>query len=324
MSILRWLTPFLFVCSLLALPFAAHSQVDDGQAKTLLRALADAPESGKVEALAKLVTSGDERTRGWLEAFGNNKLSVIEDTGQMVIVLKNRGRNWTVADALTGETIGEVSRRDLDSVRINNSLRGTLKGMLSVIDLTVDDPERRLEAARNMRGNVDDALVERLRPLMEDESRPAIKQALREALAIHRVEQGDVSEEAESQEADAAMQALRSEVEALRASLEDSGQGGEGEAGAGAVEVYAALVEQTVKSQWRYAALGSTEALRARVVLRINSQGDITEIQLRDRSGNETFDRSVLRAVEDTGTLPSPPNDKARQVSITFNLQAKE
>jgi urea transport system permease protein len=193
MSIVRWLTNLLFVCSLLALPVAAYSQVDDDKAQSMLRALTNAPDSEKADILGQLVESGDERTRGWLEAFANNKLSVIEDTGRMVIVLKNRGRNWTVADALTGETIGEISRRDLDSVRINNALRGTLKSMLSVIDLTVKDPQRRLEAARNMRGNVDELMVERIQAVLEAESNRDIRQALQEAVAIYQVEQGDVS-----------------------------------------------------------------------------------------------------------------------------------
>ncbi|WP_404364553.1 urea ABC transporter permease subunit UrtB [Marinobacter sp.] len=193
MSIFRLLTHLLLVTWLLSLPVSVQAQVADEQAESILQRLADAPDAQKTEVMAKLAASGDERTRDWLEAFGSNRLAQVEDSGKFVIVLSNRGRNWKIADALTGEPMGEISRRELDTIRINNALRSTLSGVLSVIDLTVKDVDRRLEAARNMRGNVDDALVPRIEEVLEEESSAQVRQALQEALAIYRVEQGDVS-----------------------------------------------------------------------------------------------------------------------------------
>ncbi len=150
------------------------------------------------------------------------------------------------------------------------------------------------------------------------QSQPTPDSVLKDALS-------DVAQQAEDESGEETMQALRSEVESLRASLQQQAGDAAAREGAraGAVEVYAALVEQRVKAQWRYAALGSSRQLRARVVVTISAQGTITGVQLQDASGNEGFDRSVLRAVEDTESLPPPPGKKLRQISITFNLQAK-
>ncbi|MBT00559.1 MAG: urea ABC transporter permease subunit UrtB [Oceanospirillaceae bacterium] len=196
MRIIRSLRLLLTACllALLALP----AQADDAQAKSLLKQLADAPNSKKGEVISDIASSGDERARQWLEAFADGKLAQNEETGDFVIVLENRGRNWTVADALSGEEIGEVSRRDLDSIRVNNALRRELDGILSVIDLTVQDPEKRLTAARELRGSVDETLIERITALMEAEANSDVKAALNEAVAIYKVDAlGDLDAVAE-------------------------------------------------------------------------------------------------------------------------------
>lgn len=193
MSISRLLTRGLMIFSLLLSSALAHAQSPDDQAKTLLQALADSSYAEKTNVVNDIAKSGDERARRWLEAFADGKLSRIGKTGQFVIVLENRGRNWTVEDALTGQSLGEVSRRDLDSIRINNSLRRDLDGILAVIDLTVKDPARRLVAARDLRGRVDDTMADRINELLGQEDDSRVRDTLTEALAIHRVQQGDVS-----------------------------------------------------------------------------------------------------------------------------------
>lgn len=198
MSITRSLKQLLMAC-LLTLPALVQAQASDEQAQSLLQQLADASYAEKGRIINEIAGSGDERARQWLEAFADGKLARVEEDTDVapadtfVIVLGNRGRDWTVADALTGDEIGEISRRNLDSIRINNALRGELDGILSVIDLKVDDPEQRLAAARGLRGSVDEAMVENLSELMAEEENNSVKAALEEAIAIYRVEElGDV------------------------------------------------------------------------------------------------------------------------------------
>ncbi|WP_148863944.1 urea ABC transporter permease subunit UrtB [Marinobacter fonticola] len=198
MSIPRSLKQLLIAC-LLMLPALVYAQTNEEQAQSFLQQLADASYAEKVRVINDIASSGDERARQWLEAFADGKLARVEEdtdvapANTFVIVLNNRGRDWTVADALTGEAIGEISRRNLDSIRINNALRGELDSILSVIDLKVDDPDQRLAAARGLRGSVDEAMAENLNALMAEEENNSVKAALEEAIAIYRVEElGDV------------------------------------------------------------------------------------------------------------------------------------
>src|SRR5690554_7996198 len=114
----------------------------------MLTALADSSFAQKKQVVSQIAGSGDERARGWLESFASNKLGRIESSGQFIIVLENRGRDWTVESALTGENFGEISRRDINTVRVNNALRNELESILSVIDLKSPEEHSRLTAAR--------------------------------------------------------------------------------------------------------------------------------------------------------------------------------
>ncbi|WP_336366038.1 urea ABC transporter permease subunit UrtB [Marinobacter sp. C2H3] len=169
---------------------ASDSEPADGQ--QLLTELADASFAGKEAVVNQIAASGEPRARAWLEAFADNKLARVKSDGTFVIVLSNRGRDWAVADALTGDALGERSRRDLDTIRVNNSLRTALQGILSVIDLNSPDTATRLTAARALRGEVDATLAKALPERVADEPDADVRQALTDALAIYRVtEAGD-------------------------------------------------------------------------------------------------------------------------------------
>ncbi len=221
MGIIRSLSQLLLVCCLL-LPAVSVAQVEDSEAQQLLTALADSSFAEKKQVVNRIADSGDDRARGWLESFAANKLARIKSSGQFVIVLENRGRDWTVESALTRENLGEISRRDLDTIRVNNALRTELESILSVIDLKSPNEDNRLTAARALKGSVDDTLAERLPELIEAEQSEPVSDALTEALAIYKVEeQGDITAVATlsgslNSEARAALQqAMRSDDPAL-------------------------------------------------------------------------------------------------------------
>ncbi|TGN40342.1 urea ABC transporter permease subunit UrtB [Marinobacter confluentis] len=190
MSIIRSLTLLLFAIIMINPAFAQDQNTDSGRA--LLTNLAEAPASEVEDAIKSIVRSGDERARGWLEAYGANRLSRIKDTGQVVLVLNNRGRDWEIADPLTGENMGEMSRRELDRVAINNRIRGQLEGILAILDLNAADPDVREASARDLMGKVDAALVEPLQAQLETEENAAVRDRIQAALAIYRVGEGDL------------------------------------------------------------------------------------------------------------------------------------
>jgi urea transport system permease protein len=174
---------------LLITPAGTASAQQDQSAEALLEQLAEASPRDTEAAIKAIASSGHERARAWLEAYGNNRLSQVKDTGQIVIVLDNRGRDWEVADALTGEDLGEMSRRDLDRIAVNNAVRRQLAGVLAMLDLYLDDVDVREDAAHDLMGKVDDAIVEAVTARIGEEPDAGIRSRLEQAVAIYQVEE---------------------------------------------------------------------------------------------------------------------------------------
>ncbi|MCK0104880.1 urea ABC transporter permease subunit UrtB [Marinobacter sp. S0848L] len=193
MSIFRLLAGLVIAWCIAFGPSLATAQVQDDAAQTLLQRLVEASNAERTAVLKHISESGDERARGWLEAFSAGKLATVKESGATVLVLNNVGRNWNIASALNGEDMGKVSRRDLATVRVNNSLRKEVEGLLAVIDLAAQNPDVRLAAARDLLGEVDGALVAQIEQRAQVEDSTAVRDMLTTALAIHQLEQGDVS-----------------------------------------------------------------------------------------------------------------------------------
>ncbi len=85
-------------------------------------------------------------------------------------------------------------------------------------------------------------------------------------------------------------------------------------------KLYASLVEQRIKGNWRFPPVGGAPSFSAEVRVRLKPNGEIEDYTLVSGSGRSDFDDSVLRAVEETASLPEPP-EELDTISITFNLQ---
>ena len=195
---LAWLLTLLLVLLMSSVAQAQPSADDDAVAIELLEALDAGSFPAKGRAIDAIVASDDPRARDWLQALLDGRLQRVED-GRFVVVIDNRGRDWPVADALTGEPLGEMSRRDLNRVGINNALRNQLRSAIAVVDLYSADLGLRRASAERLLGEVDADLADPLAEVIEGEEDPQVRRRLVQALAIHRLEQGEVAAVADLQ-----------------------------------------------------------------------------------------------------------------------------
>ncbi|MCA8862672.1 MULTISPECIES: urea ABC transporter permease subunit UrtB [unclassified Halomonas] len=170
---------------------AASSSTNDAAALELLEALDVESYTAKGEAITAILQSDDERARDWLQALLDGRLQRTEE-GRFVLVLENRGRDWPVADVLTGEALGEMSRRDLERIGINNNLRNQLRSAIAVVDLYSPNVERRRSSAERLLGEVDEELAQPLSELISEEEDSQVVRRLSQALAIYQVENGEL------------------------------------------------------------------------------------------------------------------------------------
>ncbi|WP_404299527.1 urea ABC transporter permease subunit UrtB [Halomonas sp.] len=174
------------------MPSVAQAQPEEANARALLESLDVRSFDEKARAIDVIVQSDDPRARYWLQSLLDGRLQRSDD-GRFVVVLENRGRDWPVEDALTGEPLGEMSRRDLDRIGINNALRNQLRSAIAVVDLYSPNLDLRRASAERLLGEVDADLAGPLAKVIEGEQDAQVRSRLVQALAIHRLEQGEVA-----------------------------------------------------------------------------------------------------------------------------------
>ncbi len=82
--------------------------------------------------------------------------------------------------------------------------------------------------------------------------------------------------------------------------------------------IYKNQVEARIQKNWTW--VGANPDLTIRVGFGIGDDGAITDLRVIDRSGDSSFDDSVLRAVRISSPLPAPPA-KYRQVFADYVLE---
>ncbi|HSP56946.1 MAG TPA: urea ABC transporter permease subunit UrtB, partial [Halomonas sp.] len=180
----------LLISLLSWLPLTAAAQEQDGQA--LLGALDTRSFNDKAAAIDVIIESEHERADAWLQALLDSDLQRLKDDGRFVIAVESAGLDVTIEDALTGEALGEVTRRDLDRLTINNALRSQLRSAISLVELYAGDRDARLDAAEGLIGDVEESQVEPLTNRLDEEPSRAVRERLNQALAVYHLNEGDV------------------------------------------------------------------------------------------------------------------------------------
>src|SRR4051812_18845084 len=133
-------------------------------------------------AIAALAASGEARAAPILQALGAGELYV-RNTDKAVVIAKGGGKQLALADAVTGKDAGTAAEDDLERVKINNRLRGTIESVMGSLTLMNPDPRVRRSAAQALFGRRDPAALEGLDKAIAAEKDDGIKRAMLEARA---------------------------------------------------------------------------------------------------------------------------------------------
>lgn len=147
-----------------------------------LQGLREKSYNAKGEAVERIVAGGHERAAPILRAFLEGNLFITDDTDKIVIGEDIDG-GYRIFDALTGEALGEVGRRDVSKIRINNNLRQLIKGSLGALTLGSPDPAARIRAADAVFRSTQADMIPALEAAIAEEQDGAVLARLRRALA---------------------------------------------------------------------------------------------------------------------------------------------
>ncbi|GAB6039831.1 urea ABC transporter permease subunit UrtB [Endothiovibrio diazotrophicus] len=137
----------------------------------------------KQQAVGRIAASDDPRARGLLQALLDGELYHLKRDRRLVVAPEVDGA-YQARDALSGEPITEIAKRDLKKIPINNRMRGALKGAIAALSLGNRDAAVRLDAVRQMMRRLDAEDGELLRGYLEKEHDDDVRGAMEEALAL--------------------------------------------------------------------------------------------------------------------------------------------
>jgi urea transport system permease protein len=180
----RLLLARLLALLLLALHAPAWAALDPA----LLVQLGADDSDARVEAIRKLVATADPRAAVVLQALGDDALALIEDGKRAVIVADGK-----ISDAATGTAIGPAPA-NLETLIVNNRMRGEIGAALAALKLGSPDRAVRLAAARELQGSDNEDALPIVEAAAAKESDPQIKAILELAAASLAIRSGDPAE----------------------------------------------------------------------------------------------------------------------------------
>jgi urea transport system permease protein len=127
----------------------------------------------------EVAASGDPRAEAILRALQDGTLMYSAES--KAVYLKDESDKLT--DAATGQPLAGDAPADLDTVRINNRLRGAIEAALGGLTLLARDPDARFEAAQAVFKSRDVRALPTLETAIAKEQDPRVKRALIEARA---------------------------------------------------------------------------------------------------------------------------------------------
>ncbi|MGJ8531844.1 MAG: urea ABC transporter permease subunit UrtB [Alphaproteobacteria bacterium] len=163
--------------------FAPVANAQEPDLQEIIQKLATSKNFNQTKAIvAELAATGDASVAGVLNALSEGAVYFRKSDGQ-VFVVPGSGNTLELFDPLTGAAAGEAGKRELKKVRVNNSLRRSIRDAIGGLTLASEDPTVRLTAANTLAANPDVDALPAIEAALEKETDEKVAMRLRQAQA---------------------------------------------------------------------------------------------------------------------------------------------
>jgi len=213
------------------------------------------------DGINAVATSGSPRAEAIIRALQDGRLMFSAE--RKAVYIKDNADK--LSDAATGAPVSGDPPADLDAVRLNNRLRGTLDASIGALTLLSSDPGKRFEAAQAVFKSRDVSALPALETALGREQDPRVKRALLEARAAITLSGTDATD----QDKLAAIDVIRQRADQESLALLSSRSGDNSAAVATAAAAGVAAIQnrlalwEAVQNAWYGISLGSVLLLAA-------------------------------------------------------------
>jgi urea transport system permease protein len=166
----------VILLGLLSLPANAASIEDT------IASLAKANTKQKIQAIKDISASSHGRAADILQALTDSKL-YYQKSDKKVIIIKKAGSTYVLFDPLTAKELGQSAKSKLKKIRVNNRIRGVIRGVLGGLTLLSKDPAQRLKAAEAVFKSAAASSLPTLKKALEREMDAKVKSKMQMAVA---------------------------------------------------------------------------------------------------------------------------------------------
>lgn len=146
----------------------------------------------KAEGVDKIAASGHPAAAQVLGYLLQADL-YFRKSDQRLVFGQRDGRDYQISDALTGEALGTVNKRELDKIKTNNRLRGQIRSAIATLNLTSPDVAVRLAGVNQLLDKPDPDAVSVVRRQLDKENDKAVAEAMRTVLALEDIKSDDTA-----------------------------------------------------------------------------------------------------------------------------------
>ncbi|MEA3411712.1 MAG: urea ABC transporter permease subunit UrtB [Pseudomonadota bacterium] len=160
---------------------------DDPDFAEAVRALNERSFKRKAGAVRALAATGGPRSREVLSAMLDGRL-YYRKNDKTIVIAEASENGFRIVDAVTGSNLGEVGKREIRKIRVNNQLRGTIRGAIARLSLSDPDAGVRLDSVQRMLGGMTPETVALLMRAAESETDPRVREKMALGIALGRLE----------------------------------------------------------------------------------------------------------------------------------------
>ncbi|MEW8263391.1 MAG: urea ABC transporter permease subunit UrtB [Candidatus Thiodiazotropha taylori] len=147
----------------------------------------------KYQAIELLAESASPQAQSILIALLERRLFKLKKTKQLVIAEK-QGKTYKIQQAVSLEELGEVKKRALKKISLNNKMRTLIRSALASFDLKNPDREKRLAAVKQILDKADLDKAKIIRPMLAQEQDEEIAESMSIIVALSDLSSDDAKQ----------------------------------------------------------------------------------------------------------------------------------
>ncbi|RLW69720.1 MAG: urea ABC transporter permease subunit UrtB [gamma proteobacterium symbiont of Stewartia floridana] len=147
----------------------------------------------KYQAIELLAESASPKAQSILIALLERRLFKLKKTKQLVIAEK-QGKTYKIQQAVSLEELGEVKKRALKKISLNNKMRTLIRSALASFDLKNPDREKRLAAVKQILDKADLEKAKIIRPMLAQEQDEEIAESMSIIIALSDLSSDDAKQ----------------------------------------------------------------------------------------------------------------------------------